>query len=235
MLTQPSIEAAQRLTQDEYEEKLHIFDELLEKLSPFIEVEAAKRARKLPSDYYSIDDLRAVGQAQTWVATVTWDPRRGASLESWAKRRIWTNMNVVMGRIYQHKRVPRVLKGDDTTVTSRNTSLFTENGDGVLLQESLEDFTYSDPLGVAIADDLYARTRQQLLVIKDRVAAAVLRLLVFPDEELLRLCEEATHGSKKKVRLTNKNLARRLGVSTCRVSTARAAVRTVFKRFSESD
>lgn len=234
MLTKPSIEAARQLTQDEYKEKLCIFDELSKKLAPFIETEATKRAYKLPSDYYSIDDLRAVGQVQTWVAVVTWDPDRGASLESWAKRRIWTNMNVVMGRIYQRKRVPRVVVNGTTTVTSRNISLSTVNGDGVRLQESLKDSAYPDPLGVILADELYTQTRERLLVKKDRVAAAVLRLLVFPDEELLQLCEEAVQSSKKKIRLTNKNLARRLGVSTCRVSTARATVRTVFKRFSES-
>lgn len=235
VLTKPSIEAARRLQQSEYEEKLCIYEELSKKLEPFIESEAAKRANKLPSDYYSKDDLKSVGYVQTWVAVVTWNSDRGASLESWAKRRIWTNMNVVMGRIYQYKRVPRVFIDDHTTVTTRNASLFIENGDGAPLYESLEDPTYSDPLGVVIADELYTKTRQKLLFKRNRVAAAVLRLLMFPDEELLQLCEETTRNNKKKVRLTNKSLARRLGVSTCRVSTARAAIRAVFKGFSESD
>lgn len=235
MLTKPSVEAAQRLSPDVYEEKLLIFEELVKKMEPFIEAEAAKRASKLPNDYYSKDDLKSVGYIQTWVATVTWDAHRGASLESWAKRRIWTNLNVVMGRIYQHKRVPRIFIEDGVSVTTRNTSLFTENGEGAFLYESLEDTTYADPLGVMIADELYTKTRQKLLSSKNRVAAAVLRLLMFPDEELLRLCAEVTRGNKKKVRLTNKNLAKRLGVSTCRVSAARAVIRTVFKGFSESD
>lgn len=235
MLTRPAIKASRQLTQRERTEKLRIYDELVAKLEPFIEIEAAKRACKLPSDYFGKDDLKAVGYIQTWVATVTWDSRRGASLENWAKRKIWTNMNVVMGGVYQLKRVPRITVEGNNSITVRPISLFTENGDGILLYEALEDKAYPDPSGVLIADELYTKTRERLLYQRKRVAAATLRLLMFPDEELLRLCEEGTRNSKRKVRVTNKNLARRLGVSTCRVATARAAIRAVFKELSESD
>jgi len=234
VLTRPSIESSRRLSAEERIEKMRIFEDLLEKLDPFIESEAAKRAAVLPNNYLDIDDLRAVGRIQTWVAAVTWDPQRGASLENWARRRIWTNMNVVMGGLYQLKRVPRVVVGN-SEVTIRPVSLFTENGDGAFLFETLEDKTYPDPIGVLIADELYKKTREKLLELKDRVAAAVLRLLVFPDGELLRLCEEYTQRKRKKIRITNRSLARRLGVTTCRVAEARAAVREVFKEFSESD
>jgi len=235
VLTKPAIEATRRLTQGEREKKLHIFNELSRKLESFIDAQAAKRARKLPSSYLSKEDLKAVGYVQTWVAVVTWDPCRGASLESWAKRKIWTNMNVVMGGVYQLKRVPRVAVDEDTTVTARNASLFTENGDGILLYEALEDPTCSDPAGVLVADELYTKTRQQLLVNRKRVAAAVLRLLMFPDEELLQLCEARVRNSKRRVRITNRSLARRLGVTTCKVTAARAVIRDVFKELSESD
>lgn len=234
MLTKPAVASVRRLSAEERVEKIHIFEELLEKLGPFIESEAAKRAVALPNNSLDIDDLRAIGHIQAWIATVTWDPKRGASLVNWARQCIWTNMSVVMGGLYQLKRVPRA-SVDGEEVTVRPVSLFTENGEGALLYEALEDRSYPDPIGVLIADELYKEARKKLLTLRDRVAAAVLRLLVFPDGELLRLCEEYTQRKRKKIRITNRSLAKRLSVTTCRVAEARATIRKVFKECSESD
>jgi hypothetical protein len=234
VLTKPSIRKAQQLSEGERAEKVLVFEKLLKKLSPYIEAEAARRASRLPSSYIDKEDLVAVGNIQVWVAVITWDPRRGASLEEWAKRRVWTNMNVVMGGIYQLKRVPRTII-DNVETTSRPVSLFTENGDGALLYESLEDSTYSDPASFLMENELYELVRKKLLNSDDRVAIAVLRLMVFPDEELLQLCERAVCKGRGRVRITSKSLAERLGVSTCRIATAKATIRTICKEYFECD
>lgn len=232
MLTKPTIEKSKRLSNDEREEKFRVFERLLAKLEPFIQAQAAQRACKLPSSYIDEDDLKAVGNIQTWIATITWDPERGASLENWARRRIWSNMNVLMGNIYQQKRVPRKATETGSGVTSRPISIFTEDENGLPLYETLEDHTFSDPIGLLIADELYGKTREKLLSQDNRLAAAVLRLSVFPDSELLRLCERNSRGGRK-VRITNRSIAERLGTTTSQVAGARASIRAILREYSE--
>jgi len=236
VLTRPSIEKARQLSETEYAEKLEIFEELLPRLAPYIKAQAAQRAAKLPNSVLGEEDLISIGNIQTWVAVITWEPEKGASLENWARRRIWTNMNVVMGNLYQLKRVPRGPSADGTTeVTLRPTSLFAENKVGNVMGEYIEDRSQQDPIGELVADEMYTRTRQKLLSQNNRVAAAVLRLMEYPDRELLQLCEENARRSRRKIRLTNKSLAQRLGVTTSRIADAKADIRVMFKEYSKID
>jgi len=113
-------------------------------------------------------------------------------------------------------------------VTLPTVSLFEEVEDGVFLFETMEGES-TDPIGALIADELYTYVRQQLLRQGKRVASGVLRFIVHPDEELLRLCEENARRRNGPVCLTNSCIASRLGISISKVADARAAIRKVFR------
>lgn len=204
--------------EEEYQSRLLLYDELIPKMSSYIKSQAFRKASKLPVAYVGVDDLIGIGHIGVWVAVLRWD---GSSpLIEWAKRLIWTRINLTFGHLYRKKRTARVIShGQEITSSAL----------------SLQDIAYdppidSDPVGVLIADEMYSNVRELLLGKSERVAAGVLRLLVYPDRELLRLCElDSILKRRKRIRVTNFCIAERLGVSIPRVVNAKSLVRRVFK------
>ena len=213
------IDVFQGLSAQEYQERLRMFDQVIPELAPYIRYQAAMKATKLPVFYIGQDDLNQMGNIETWVAVLRWDG--SSSLVDWAKRLIWTRMNGMFSRLYRKKRTARALvQGREVTVQT----LSLEDVGGALRSESL------DPTETLVADEEYARVRERLLHQNKRVAASVLRLLIYPDDELLVLCERDTmRKGRKQVRLTSCCIAMRLGVSTSKVTNAKVAIRDVFK------
>jgi len=204
---------------EEYESRLQIYDELMPQMSSYIRSEAARKVSKLPVSYVGVEDLVGIGNIGAWVAVLRWD---GSSpLIKWAKRLIWTRMNLTFGYLYRKKRTARVVLHEQE-ITSSTLSL----------QELVYDPPADlDPVGVLIAEEMYSNALEKLLRQRSgRLAAGVLRLLVYPDRELLRLCElYSILRRRHRVRVTNFCMAERLGVSIPRVVNARILVRRVFK------
>jgi len=177
-MTNTDIDIFRGLSDQEYKERLYLFDQLMPELIPYIRFQAAMKAPKLPVSYVEKDDLIEMGHIEAWVAVLRWDGR--SSLVDWAKRLIWTRMNGMFKRLYRKKRTARVVtQGEE--VTSRTLSM---EDAGVLEGESL------DPTETLMAEERYTRAKAQLLRRGERVGAAVLHLLIYPDDELLRLCEQ---------------------------------------------
>jgi hypothetical protein len=117
-------------------------------------------------------------------------------------------------------------------VTLSTVSGFEEVEKGVPLFDSLAA-PDSDPLNTLIVEEQYSNVRKRLLDQGERLAAGVLRLMVYPDAELVGLCEkDAREKRRNHVRLTNNCLAARFGVLVSRVADAKATMRAVFKELS---
>jgi len=217
------IDMFRRLSEQEHQERLRVFDELIPKLTSYIRSQASWKATKLPVSYVGKDDLIEIGNIATWVAVLRWDGKR--SLVNWAERMIWSRMNVMFSGLYRKKRTARVLvQGQE--VTTQPLSL--EDVGGALEGESV------DPLETLVAEEIYGKAREQLLRRGKRVEAGVLRSLVEPDSELLELCErDAMRKGRKQVRLTSDCIASRLGVTTSRVTNAKVMIRAIFKELWE--
>lgn len=203
---------------EEYQSRLQIYDDLMPQMTSYIKSQAYRKAFALPVSYVGVDDLVGIGNAEAWVAVLRWNG--SSSLVEWAKRLIWTRTNLTFGYLYRKKRTARViLHGQEITSPTL----------------SLQDIIYDpsvdlDPVGVLIAEEVYDNVREQLFRQRKRVAVGVLRLLVYPDRELLRLCElDAILKRRQRVRVTNYSIAKRLGVSIPRVATAKILVRQVFQ------
>lgn len=203
---------------EEYRERLQMYQELIPEVTPYIKSQAYRKVTKLPVSYVGLDDLIGIGYIEAWVAVLRWNG--DAPLIAWTKRVIWTRMNLTFGHLYRKKRTARVmLDGQETTSPPL----------------SLEDIGYepavnSDPVGILIAEEVYSNVRERLLDQGKRVAAGVLRLLVYPDGELLKLCQrDAIRKNRHRIRLANYSIAERLGVSTPRVANAKVLVRRMFK------
>lgn len=223
MLTKPSIKRVQELSEEEHTDKLTLFSSLLPKLEKYIHQQAYMRSCNLPGEFLGIEDFEAIGRIQLWAAVVSWDPVKG-SLESWSKRCIWTNMNVVISSQYQAKRIPHSV--DTVAELQRPISLFSEGPEGLQLFESLPDTSVVDPMEGLLEDELYRLVQEKLLSCGERIAAAILRLSLFPDEELLLLCDLGKNkDSKRRIRITNRALSARLSVSTSRISLAKSVLR----------
>ena len=230
MLTQPSIDRAQELSDEEHTEKLKLFDDLLPKLEAYITSQAHKKSYSLPSEFLEMEDFKEIGRIQTWAAVISWDPEKG-SLEGWAKRRIWTNMNVVVTRQYQSKRIPHGL--DDTGNKQRPISLSSLDIRGIELVESISDDSATDPLEYLLEEELYQVVKEKLLVMGERIAAAILRFTLFPDRELMLLCSaDKNNDSKRKIKVTNRALATRMGISVTRISVAKSVLYNSIKECS---
>jgi len=205
----------------EYESRLQIYYELMPQISSYIKSEAFRKALKLPVSYVGVEDLIGIGNIGAWVAVLRWD---GCSpLIEWAKRIVWTRTNLAFGYLYRKKRTARVVSHEQEITSSTL---------------SLQDIAYDppvdlDPVGVLIAEEMYSNVREQLLCKRGRlarVAVGVLRLLVYPDRELLRLCELETMRKRRHfLRVTNFCIAERLGVSISGVVNAKILVRRVFR------
>lgn len=207
------------LSAQEHQERLRVFDQIISELAPYIRYQAATKAAKLPVFYIGQDDLSQMGSIETWVAVLRWDG--SSSLIDWAKRLIWTRMNGMFSRLYRKKRTARaVVQGREVTVQT----LSLEDVGGALRSASL------DPTETLVAEEEYAKVREWLLHQNKRVAAGVLRLLVYPDDELLVLCERDTmQKGRRQIRLTSCCIAMRLGVSTSKVTNAKVVIRNVFR------
>jgi len=218
VLISTDFDIVRRMGAEEYQSRLQIYDELIPQMASYIQSQAFRKASKLPVSYVGVDDLVGIGNIEAWVAVLRWN---GSSpLIEWAKRLIWTRMNLTFGHLYRKKRTARVIsQGQEITSPTL----------------SLQDIAYDpsvnpDPVGVLIAEEMYDNVRERLLRQSDRVAAGVLRLLVNPDRELLRLCEfDAILKRRRRVRVTNYCMAERLGISIPRVVNAKILVRQVFK------
>lgn len=218
VLISTDFDIVRRMGADEYQSRLQIYDELIPQMSSYIKSQAFRKAPKLPVSYVGVDDLVGIGNIEAWVAVLRWD---GSSpLIEWTKRLIWTRMNLTFGHLYRKKRTARVIS-NGREVTSPALSL--------------QDIAYdppvnSDPVGVLIAEEMYSKVRERLLGQRERVAVGVLRLLVYPDRELLRLCKlDSILKRRHRVRVTNFCMAERLGVSIPRVVNAKILVRRVFR------
>jgi len=232
LLTKPSIRQAQVLTDEEYKEKLNTFQTLLPKMDYYIHSQAYSRGIKLPDNLLETEDFVNIGRVQTWAAVLSWEPSKG-TLENWCKRRIWTNMNVVISARYQRKRLSYTEDVDGIKEIVHSVSLFSDTPDGSLLLDTLEDMNAEDPIDTLLEEELYSLVKNRLLFMGDRVAAAVFRLSLGPDNELFRLCEEyAVKGHRRKVKVINKALATRLGVSASRISTAKSVIKAVIGELS---
>lgn len=218
VLVSTDFEIVRRMGVVEYQSRLQMYSELMPQMTSYIQSQAYSKASKLPVSYVGSDDLVGIGNIEAWVAVLRWDGR--SPLIEWAKRLIWTRMNLTFGYLYRKKRTARVVShGQEITSPTL----------------SLQDIVYDpsvnpDPVGVLIAEEVYDKVRERLLRQSDRVAAGVLRLLVHPDRELLRLCElDAILKKRQRVRVTNRCIAERLGVSIPRAVNAKILVRQVFK------
>lgn len=218
VLISTDFDIVRRMGAEEYQSRLQIYDELIPQMASYIQSQAFRKASKLPVSYLGVDDLVGIGNIEVWVAVLRWNG--DSPLIEWAKRLIWTRMNLTFGHLYRKKRTARVIShGQEVTSPTL----------------SLQDIAYDpsvnpDPVGVLIAEEMYDNVLERLLRQSDRVAAGVLRLLVNPDRELLRLCEfDAILKKRRSVRVTNHCMAERLGISVPRVVNAKILVRQVFK------
>jgi len=212
------IRKSQELQEGEFFEKQTLFNTILPKLEGYIQRQSRMRASKLPDEGLGVEDFESVGRIQVWAAVVSWDPAKGP-LMKWAKRCIWTNMNVVISGQFQSKRVPRETSTGEFQRTV-SLSLLSEGFDSLL------DESVVDPLDDLLEEELYFLVREKLLSCDERIAAAVLRLALFPDDELLSLCNLCEgKGSKKSFKISNRLLAARLGVSASRVAEAKHVLR----------
>lgn len=218
VLISTDFDVVRRMDTEEFQSRLQIYDELIPQVKSYIQSQAYRKASKLPVSYVGADDLVGIGNIEAWVAVLRWD---GSSpLIEWTKRLIWTRMNLTFRHLYRKKRASRVIShGQEITSPTL----------------SLQDIIYDppvdpDPVGVLIAEEVYDNVRERLLRQSDRVAAGVLRLLVHPDRELLRLCElNAILKKRRRVRVTNQCIAERLGISIPRAVNAKILVQQVFK------
>lgn len=211
------IDRTKKLSAQEYEARLQEFERLLPSMRSYIRREAARKAASIPVSYVTEDDLIGIGNIQTWVAVLRWD--RTSSLVHWARRLVWTHMDVIVKRLYDRKRTARTeVQGSEVTVSpvpldSMNNQLAVDS---------------VDPIESLIVEDVYNKALERLLHNDLRVAAAVLRLLVNPDDELRRICViDAARKKKRKVRMTTYCIALRLGLPVYRVVRAKKAVREV--------
>ena len=198
--------------EESFTTKLDTFSNLLPEVDSYIQQQAQKRAY-MTSDLLDEEDWVAIGKLQTWMAVVSWDPERSPDLVRWAKLRIWTNMDVELKNYFNSKRGV----GDSTQSL---VYLSEETSKGTSLIEELE--SPSDPLSQLILDDLYANLRKRLLKEKNRIAAAVLRLCLYPDDELLALCSRFKE-------IKDRGLAARLGVTPFRIASAKTVIRRLLK------
>ena len=217
LMTNTSIKQSQQLSEGDRAEKLELFSSILPKLEGYIQQQASLRSEKLPGEYLDVKDFEAIGRIQVWAAVISWDPSKGP-LEQWAKRRIWSNMNIVISRQYVAKRIPH-----DIDSITRPVSLYAQDVCGVSLSDVLPDESLVDPMDDLLEEELYQLTKEKLLLHGNRVAAAILRLSLFPDKELVVL--SGSENILKGVRITNKSLSMRLGVPEARVSKAKTLLK----------
>ena len=88
-----------------------------------------------------------------------------------------------------------VAKDLGLSVTLQTASLFDEVEEGVSILETIEDPS-TDPLGNLIATELYDSVMNELLARGKRKAAGVLRYMIHPDQELVRLCEKEAQDKR---------------------------------------
>ena len=205
---------AQGLDLFEYRKRLELFDELIPKMLAYIRAQASACALKSPTVSVGEEDFVSIGYIETWVAVLRWD---GSSpLVDWAKRLVWTRMNLILRRLYRQKRTVHVISGG-SSVTFSTLSL------SDIDVESLYDVR---PDSFIESSEMYSDLCGLLLRRDQRLEVAILRLLVFPDAELLTLCEANAQERKRiNLRITNRCIAERLGVSTPRVANARVVIR----------
>ena len=103
------------------------------------------------------------------------------------------------------------------------------------LHDALPIYTSIDPLGMLIVQELYDLVKRDLLKRGKRIAAGVLRYMVHPDKELVELSKVAAlKKGRRKLHISNKCLADRLGVTVSNVADAKALVRKAFKEDRKS-
>jgi len=210
-VTSTTIEKSKSLTSEELQEKTDLFETLLPKLMKYIQKQASSRASKGLDAILDEDDYVSLGLAQLWAAVLDYDVQKG-DLEGWAKRRIWTNMSVLLSNSFHQKRVPRVKVGDEI-ILSPAVSI---EAAGLLDIKAVEE---PECICDLMQQEIYGFLVTRLKSFRDRVALAVLRLCLEPDDELLGLCK-----SRKDVKLTNKSIAARLGVAVSRVAKAKKLI-----------
>ena len=209
-ITNTIISKSKNLSEEDYQKKEELFYDLYNKLKPFIRNQAISKSFKGTNGSIDVDDYESIGLVQIWAAILDYDDTKKVSIENWAKRRIWSNMSVLSTNSQQRKRVPY-----DEDVKYRPISFTQDEGNSLL--DCIEDKTI-DPLIDMIDSELYNTVYKKLLSIKNRVACAVLRLLINPDSELLSLCES------KKITITNKMLSIRLGCTSASIGVAKKQI-----------
>jgi hypothetical protein len=136
-------------------------------------------------------------------------------------------------RFSEEKQASYLAKELGLDVTLQTASLFDEVEEDVSLFETVEAPS-EDPIGAMIADELFTKAHKELKVRGKRIAAAVLRLMVYPDLELVQLCESETRRKgRKQVHITNRCLALRLSATVSNIADAKALIRTTFKELSD--
>ncbi len=212
------IELVAELADDQYDAMIERFKALREELSGYIPVVASINAAKLPVDYVDKDDLASLCEVYAWIASYRWNG--SVPLANWAKHVITSRMQLVLGSLYRNKRTPRIETADGF-ITTRPESL-----DAIPTDVTSDD---DDPIEALIAEELYFAARTLLLRRDQRVALVILRLLVQPDLEILRLGEQGfSQRGGKEVKITSKCYAQRLGISKARVANARRQIREAF-------
>jgi len=213
------IEVVQELSDDEYDQLEIRFNLLRDELASYTASVVSRTASKLPVNYIDRDDLENLCDIYSWIASYRWNG--SVPLANWAKHVITSRMQLVLGSLYRSKRTPRVAS-DDGDITYRPESL-----DALPDTVAADD---DDPLDVLVADNLYFLARQRLLKLDQRIAAAVLRLLVHPDLETLQLSEQVLTEKKggRSVKITGACYARRLGVTAPRIANAKKQVKMAF-------
>ena len=90
-MAQTDVKIVQELSPEEYQKRLETFGELRHLLFGYVKSQARQKATKLPVRYVDVEDLESIGDAQVWIAVLRWNPSKGSSLVSWARRLVWTN------------------------------------------------------------------------------------------------------------------------------------------------
>jgi hypothetical protein len=217
-ITNTTISKSKTLSEEEYQKKEEQFHDLYAKLKPFIKNQAISKSVGGTNGSIDTDDYESIGLVQIWAAVLDYDDTKKISIESWAKRRIWSNMIVLATNSQKRKRVPY-----DEDIRYRPIS-FSQNDYNLL--DYIEDKTI-DPLTSMEDSELYDNVYKKLLSMKHRVACAILRLLTNPDSELLSLCKS------KKLVITNKILALRLSCTDTAIAVAKKQIVSLMDIFNK--
>jgi hypothetical protein len=224
-VTSTSLRESNQLSEEEYREKEILFNELSPKLVNYIKDQANRRNGKSPDSILDTDDYISLGLVQAWAAVIDFDPSKNVSLESWAKRRIWTNMTTMLSNTFHTKRIPQT-EEEGKLVYRPLISIHIETPDGLLLEDHIEEDSINQ-LDILLQEEVYKTVRTRLEFIGDRVSLAVLRLSLDPDIELINLC-----GDWQKVtRVTNKALSERLGITDTKIAGSKKRIAIFIKMY----